>query len=191
MSLGTDKVVSVTSLVLPYWLFFVDDPLRVVDHVLEGVLAACQVQRREPLVSIMVELHLMALLPVVKCATKLNCLVSWSPVVQVESVGGSFLHHSVELRGHYSALVRLPASLRTDIHIVKFIQVALFLSNDLVDDVDRLVEIGVPFGEQSFRCFHLVVVNVDFASETAEFLKPRNAHGLPRHSRIERILSQL
>ena len=121
MSLGTDEVVGVASLVLPLRLFFVDNPLRVVYHVLVGVLAPRQVQRREPLVSIVVELHLMALLPVVKCATKLNCLVSGSTVVQVESVRSSFLHHSVKLGGDHSALIRLPASLRTDIHIVKFV----------------------------------------------------------------------
>ena len=133
----------------------------------------------------------MTLLPVVKCATKLNCSVSRSTVVQVKSVGSSFLHHSVKFRRNYSALVRLPARLCTDIHIVKFVQVALLLPDDLVDDVDRLVKLGVPLGEQSFCRCHLVVINVDFASQTAEFFKPSNADGLSRHSCIECIFSQL
>ena len=58
--------------------------------------AGWQVQSNEPLVRDMVELHLVALLPVVERATDLDLLMTRSPVMESERVRGSDLPLSIQ-----------------------------------------------------------------------------------------------
>lgn len=67
------------------WLLVIHDPVLVVDDILvEVFIANLERDLNEPLVRDRVKLHLMADLPFVHAAAKLNLVVARTPVVQQE-----------------------------------------------------------------------------------------------------------
>lgn len=169
----------------------VDYPFVIVDDVLVGVLASRKVQGSEPLISVVVELHLVTLLPVVKRAANMHALMSWSPVVKSERVRCTFLMDAIEFRLDDSAIVRLTTSLGANICIVKLIEIAFLAADDLVEDVHRDIHLGVPLCEKGLSRKHFFVIDVDLVTQTTELLKPSDADFLTRHSSIESVLTQL
>ena len=80
-------IVSVAARVHSDWLFFVSDPVVVIDDVLVEVLFSnLQVKGDEPLVGKWIELHVMSLVPVVHGATDLDFVMSWASVVEHENL---------------------------------------------------------------------------------------------------------
>ena len=92
-----DMVVDITVCVSLRWLLLVDNPVLVVHDVLVGVLAAGQVASDEPLVSVVIELQLVALLPVIKTAANVHALVTRAPVVQPKGVGSPLVDSPIKL----------------------------------------------------------------------------------------------
>mmetsp|Transcript_18089 Transcript_18089/g.24217 ORF Transcript_18089/g.24217 Transcript_18089/m.24217 type:complete len:361 (-) Transcript_18089:2828-3910(-) len=147
-------------------------------------------QRSEPLISVVVELHFVPLLPVVERAADLHDLVTRAPIVQAESVRGALVHNAVELRGHDAPIVGLATRLRPNVHIIELVLTTLFRANHLVNNVDRLIIASIPLLEERLGCIHFAAIKVDFISESAELLQPSDTHLLTRHGRIEGVLAQ-
>ena len=61
-----DEIVHISGWVLALWLFSIEHPVLVVDDVFVEVLPLDEVHVDEPLVGDVVELHAVALLPIVK-----------------------------------------------------------------------------------------------------------------------------
>ena len=161
-------VVDVAVFIPPRWLLLVDNPGLVVDDVLVGVLATGEVAGDEPLVGIVIELQLVALLPVIEAADDVHTLVARSPVVQPEGVGRPFVDSSVKLRGHDAAVVRRFACLSSNVHVVKLVLSSILRANDLVDDVLGPILSCIPVLEESLCRIHLLNINVDLVAQTAE-----------------------
>ena len=138
----------------------------------------------------MIELHVVALFPVVKRATDLDLMVSRAPIMQLERVCSSLLHHPIKLRWHYATLKLLSAFLRTEIDIVHLVQIALLCANYLLNNIDRSVHLRAPLAEETLCGHHLLEVDEYFLAHAAELLKPRDADSLAWHRRIEGILAE-
>jgi len=186
-----NEVVDIAELVLDLTLFLVDDPFFIVDDVLVGVLTAGKVNSGEPLISDVIELHLVTLLPAVERAANLHDLMSWAPVVKPKRVWCPLFLDTIKLRLDDSSAVRLATCFGADICVVKLVEIALLTTNDLVKDVDRGVHLGVPFYEEGLSCMHLFMIDVDLVAQTAELLKPSDADLLSGHSSVESVLTQL
>ena len=82
---NTAIVINVAGLIFSLRFFIVYDPVLVINDVFVEELSAClQMDCDEPLVSEIVELHVMPSLPIVHRAAQLNHVVSWTSVVQHE-----------------------------------------------------------------------------------------------------------
>jgi hypothetical protein len=184
-----NEVVDISELILDLTLLLVDGPFFIVDDVLVGVLTAGKVNRGEPLISDVIKLHLVTLLPVVERAADLHDLMSRAPVVKPERVWCTFFLDAIKVRLDDSSVVRLVTSLGAEICVIKFVEIALLTADDLVEDVDRSVHLGVPFSEEGLSRMHLFMVDVDLVAQTAELLKPSDADLLSGHRSVESVLT--
>ena len=127
-------------------------------------------QGREPLIRIVIKLHAVALLPVVKRATKLYHLEAGASVVEFEGVSWFLIHDTIEFWRDYATFIGLVARLSSKVHIVQLIQVVFLRTYDLFNDIDRCIRLWVPLGEKGLGRSHLFVIDVNFITKTTELL---------------------
>jgi len=90
-------VVYVAAFVHFLWLIFIDNPIVLIEDVLEEVLVTRpHVHHEEPLVGKWIEVHLVSHGPIVEGSANLHTVMPWSSVGQCKLVADLIYGHLVE-----------------------------------------------------------------------------------------------
>lgn len=119
----------------------------------------------------------------------MHLMVSWTTIVQHEVVGDTRAVEAVELRYRLELRLLFPFS-SAKVNIVVLKHGSLFLAKELIEDVQRLVITDRPGAKRFHGSLKSFEVNVDFASQTVELLKPRDTNLFTGHSCVESILTE-